>query len=279
MQFVADGYDVHVLGRRPASGLPAGIVAHRGDQGDRELLLPLLDRCSIVVHLAGATVPADTVRQPVAEAEASLLPALRFLECAQDFPENRYLLVSSGGALYGDADFANEQTPLAPNSYYGAGKLAFESFCGVFALRHPGHLSILRPANVYGPGQPLRAGFGIVRTLLERARDGAQLVVYGDGSAVRDYLYIDDMVAACVAALATPAATYNIGSGEGMALHQLIAIVERLTGCQLAIDYRPERASDVGRIVLDIGQARECLGWSPRIGLEEGVERTWRSLR
>lgn len=277
-RLLAEGREVHVLGRRPATGLPAGVVVHCGDQGDADVVRPLLGRCSAVVHLAGATVPADTVWQPVAEAEASLLPALRFLECAQEFPERRYLLVSTGGALYGDADFASEQSRLAPGSYHGAGKLALESFFGVFGQRHPGRLSILRPANVYGPGQPLRAGFGVIRTLLERARDGGSLVVYGDGGAVRDYLYIDDMVAACVAALRGPAVTCNIGSGEGVALRDLIAIVERVTGKPLAVDYRPARASDVGRIVLDARLARSCLGWAPRVGLEEGVGRTWRSL-
>lgn len=278
-RLVAAGHEVHVLGRRPASGLPAGVVVHCGDQGDRDVVRPLLARCGVVVHLAGATVPADTVWQPVAEVEASLLPALRFLECAQEFPGRRYVLLSTGGALYGDAELASEQTRLAPGSYHGAGKLALESFFGVFGQRQPGNLSILRPANVYGPGQPLRAGFGVIRTLLERARDGGRLVVYGDGGAVRDYVYIDDMVAACVVALAAPAVTCNIGSGEGVALRELIAIVERVTGRTLAVDYRTARASDVGRIVLDAGLAREKLRWAPGVGLEEGVARTWRSLQ
>lgn len=278
-RLAAAGHEVHVLGRRPASGLPAGVVVHCGDQGDRDVVRPLLARCGVIVHLAGATVPADTAWQPVAEVEASLLPALRFLECAQEFPGRRYVLLSTGGALYGDADLASEQTRPAPGSYHGAGKLALESFFGVFGQRQPGSLSILRPANVYGPGQPLRAGFGVIRTLLERASDGGQVVVYGNGGAVRDYLYIDDMVAACLAALTAPALICNIGSGEGVALRELIATVERVTGRALAVDYRPARASDVGRIVLDAGLARASLGWMPGVSLEEGVARTWRSLR
>ncbi len=277
-RLAAMGHEVHVLGRRPAAGFPEGIVVHCGDQGEPAVLRPLLARCGAVVHLAGATVPADTVWQPVAEVEASLLPALRFLECAQEFSGRRYVLLSTGGALYGDADLASEQSRLVPGSYHGAGKLALESFFGVFSQRQQGSLSILRPANVYGPGQPLRAGFGVIRTLLERAHDGGRLVVYGDGGAVRDYLYIDDMVAACVAALAAPSITCNIGSGEGVALRELIVIVERVTGRTLAVDYRPARASDVARIVLDAGLAREKLHWAPGVGLEEGIARTWRGL-
>ncbi|WP_265944540.1 NAD-dependent epimerase/dehydratase family protein [Dechloromonas sp. A34] len=278
-RLVALGNEVHVLSRRLAGELPAGVIAHQGDQGDHDVVVPLLARCAEVFHLATATTPADTVWQPAMEAEVSVLPALRFLECAQQFPANKYLYVSTGGALYGDAKLATEQASLAPVSYHGAGKLALESFFGVFGQRHPGRLTILRPSNVYGPGQGLRPGFGAVRTLLERARDSGRLVVYGDGGAVRDYLYIDDMVAACVAALAAPAVTYNIGSGVGVALRELIAIVERVTGKPLAVDYRPARASDVGGIVLDSGLAMASLGWVPNVGLEEGIARTWRSLQ
>lgn len=277
-RLIAEGCEVHVLGRRTAPCLTDGVIAHRGDQGNIELIRPLLERCSAVVHLAGATIPADTVWQPVSEAESGLLPALRFLECAQAFPDMRYLLVSSGGALYGNADFASENSALVPSSYYGAGKLALESFFRVFGQRHPDCLTILRPANVYGPGQALRPGFGVIRTLLERARDGGKVVVYGDGSAVRDYLFIDDMVAACLAALAGAAGIYNVGAGVGVTLLTLIDVVEQVTGRHLDIEFRSARASDVARVVLDIGQARASLGWSPRVALNEGVMRTWRSL-
>lgn len=274
----ADGREVHVLGRRPASGLPAGVVVHCGDQGDFDVVRPLLRQCRTVVHLAGATVPADTVWQPVVEAESSLLPALRFLECAQEFPERRYLLLSTGGALYGDCGLAGETSPLRPTSYHGAGKLALEAFFGVLGQRNAGCLSILRPANVYGPGQTLRAGFGVIRTLLERARDGGRVTIYGDGGVVRDYLYIDDMVEACLAALAGPPKTCNIGSGQGISLRELIAVVEGVTEKNLSIDLQSARPSDVGQIVLDTTEARKSLGWSARIGLGEGIRRTWQSL-
>lgn len=277
-RLVSTGCEVHVLGRRLASNLPSGVIAHCGDQGDRNLVRPLLERCSTVVHLAGATVPADTVWQPVAEVEASLLPALRFLELAQEFPRCRYTLISTGGALYGDCGLADETSPLRPQSYHGAGKLALEAFFGVLGQRCLTGVRILRPANVYGPAQPLRAGFGVIRTLLERARDGRCITVFGDGSIVRDYLYIDDMVDACIAALTGPAITCNIGSGYGVTLSELISVVERVTERGLSIDHQPARPSDVGHIVLDCSLAGKCLAWSPRTGLEDGIKRTWQSL-
>jgi UDP-glucose 4-epimerase len=276
----AEGREVHVLSRKPAPGLPAGVQGHVGDQGDKALLHPLLARCAQVIHLASATTPGDTVWSPSAEAEASLLPALRFLECLQDFPESRVIFVSTGGALYGNTDGANETTIPAPGSYHGAGKVALEAFFSVLGQRRSsGGLSILRPSNIYGPGQGLRAGFGIIRTLLERARDAGKVTIWGDGSSVRDYLYIDDMAAACRLALVGPSGVYNIGAGVGTSLNELIEQVQQITERKLLVERQPARASDVGRIVLDTARAREMLGWGPSVGLREGLRRTWSGLQ
>ena len=118
----------------------------------------------------------------------------------------------------------------------------------------------------------------MIRTLLERARDGKDLIVYGDGSAVRDYLYIDDMVNACVAAIDAPAITCNVGCGRGVTLKDLIAVVERVSEKQLDINYEPARASDAQCIVLDSQLAYDHLDWIPIVSLEEGITRTWLSL-
>lgn len=277
-RLAAEGHDVHVLSRTGWGNTPPlpGVTTHHADQSNAEKLAPLLETCRQVFHLAAATTPADTVWQPAREAEQNLLPTLRFLECAQDFPDNRYFFLSTGGALYGDVALAAEDTLPHPISYHGAGKFALEQFFGVLGQRHPGRLTILRPSNVYGPAQPLRPGFGIIPTLLEKARDGGRITVFGDGSAIRDYLYIDDLVDACLHAMAGPAGTYNLGSGEGHSLNQLLDMIGLMTGKPLRIDYQSARASDVQRIVLDPRRAQEHLGWHSRVGLPEGLQRCWR---
>lgn len=278
LRLATKGHNVHVLSRTGWGNTPSppGVLVHHADQGNAERLAPLLDTCCQVFHLAAATTPADTVWQPAREAEQNLLPALRFLECAQNFPDNRYFFLSTGGALYGEAARAAEDTLPHPISYHGAGKFALEQFFGVLGQRHPGRLTVLRPSNVYGPAQPLRPGFGIIPTLLERARDGECITVFGDGSAVRDYLYIDDLVDACLHAMAGPAGTYNLGSGEGYSINQLLDMIGYMTGKPLRIDYQPARASDVQRIVLNTRRAQEHLGWQSRVGLLEGLQRCWR---
>lgn len=278
-RLAALGWEVHVLSRKLATGLPPGVIAHQGDQGDACVVTPLLARCTKVYHLAAATVPADTVWCPTLEAEATLLPALRFLECAQGFPQNHYFLMSSGGALYGNTELATEHSPLVPASYHGAGKLALEGFFGVLEQRYPGCLTIIRPSNIYGPGQALRHGFGVIRTLLERARDGGRVTIFGEGSAIRDFLYIDDLVAACLSALSGTAGIYNIGAGKGTSLNELLTVIESVTRRRLDIERQPVRPSDVARVELNIDRARSQLNWEPVVGLEEGVGRTWEYLQ
>lgn len=275
---VADGRDVHVLSRRPPQSFPTGVMVHVGDQGDPHVMHPLLVKCSEIVHLASATTPGDTVWSPRVEAERTLMPGLHFLECLQDFPESRVLFVSSGGTLYGDVNGATEAALPAPKSYYGAGKLALESFFAVLGQRRSGPVTILRPSNIYGPAQELKPGFGIIRTLFERARYGGEVTLWGDGSAVRDYLYIEDMVTACRQALNGPPGTYNLGAGVGTSVIDLIEQVEQVTKRKLTIKRLPARASDVRHIVLDISQAKIMLDWQPVVSLPEGLERSWASL-
>jgi len=278
-RLAAEGHDVHTLSRTgtKSTDRPPGITEHLGDQGNSPRITPLLKKCHHVFHLAASTTPADTVWHPAQEAEQNLLPTLRFLECAQDYPENHYVFLSTGGALYGDAALANEETPPHPTSYHGATKLALEHFFGILGQRHPGSLTILRPSNVYGPQQPLRPGFGVIRTLLERARTGAKIAVFGDGGAVRDYLYIDDLIDACLLAMDKPTGTYNIGSGRGHSLWDVLAMIEQVTGRPLEIEHQPQRASDVQRIVLDTRRAQEHLGWQAHVQLLEGLQRCWRA--
>lgn len=275
---IEDGRAVHILSRRIQPNPPAGAVWHVGDQGDQAVLRPLLERCGQVVHLAAATTPGDTVWNPRAELELNLLGSMGFIECLQDFPASKLLFLSSGGSLYGNIDQADEDIVPLPGSYHGAAKLALEAFVSVLAQRRSGAVTIVRPSNIYGPGQRLKQGFGVIRTLLEKARDSSEVTIWGDGSAVRDYLYIDDMVAACRCALDGPAGVYNVGAGTGTSLRTLIALIGEVTGKVLNVTYHPARASDVASIVLNVQKAKQILGWEAMVPLQEGIARTWREL-
>jgi UDP-glucose 4-epimerase len=279
-QLVAAGREVHVLARRPTSADFSGAVWHQGDVQDRALLQRLLPCCETVVHLASTTTPGVSACQPTLEI-GNLVPVLMLLEVLQDFPAIHLIYFSSGGALYGNPAIlpVAEEAPLRPLSYHGAGKAASE-LCLDVARQQGRAVTILRPANAYGPGQPLKPGFGLVRTVLEHLRRGTPLEIWGDGETVRDYVHIDDVVAACTLFVDRPddSATYNVGSGTGYTINHLIKLASEIGGHTLQVIHHPARVGDVARVVLDIARLR-AVGWTPHVELENGLQQTWDWLR
>lgn len=279
-RLAASGQEVHVVSRSTAPGENDGIFFHRGSQDDPAVMRPLLERCPVLVHLASTSTPGSSARDPVHDTMYNVLPAARLLGIAAATPPARVLCVSSGGSVYGNPARVpvDEQAPLQPLSYHAAGKVALEALFQAFAHAHGTSLAVLRPSNLYGPGQDLRSGFGLVRTLLERALRSEPVEVWGDGSAVRDYIYIDDAVAACERLIAQPAATgvFNLGSGRGTSIAEMVELVARATGRQLGVVCRPGRGTDVQAIVLDTERLQSATGWTVRVGLEKGLEQSWR---
>lgn len=276
------GRPVAVLTRRDVAPWAANIRVIKGDMRDAAVLGGVLPGCGTVVHLAATTTPGITARRPALEADEMIVPTLRMLEALQEVPPAHLIFFSSGGTVYGNPAQlpVTEESPIAPLSYHGAAKAAVEIFLRVFALRTGIPVTILRPGNVYGPGQALRQGFGVVRTMLEHARAGSAMEIWGDGETVRDYLYVDDLVDACRRLIDLPGdgGIYNLGSGTGCSLSRLREIVTAVTGRELAMNFVGERPADVRGIVLDSSRLAARTGWRPQVALEEGIRRTWHWL-
>ncbi len=271
------GRPVLAYGRSPSTA--PGVEAIQGSIEDTGLLREAVGRCSHIVHAASLTTPGTSARDPSLEILGNLLPLARVLECAEAYPDRRLVYLSSGGAIYGDlADGANESTMLCPRSYYGAGKVAAEAMIHACTSTSSWSARALRPSNLYGPGQAVARGFAIVPTLLERALDGTAFTIWGDGSSVRDYCYIDDLASAVESALrddsAPGFASYNIASGCTASILQLVGLCERTSGRRIALSFTPARGVDVPRVALD-ATAIGRLGWRARIDLDEGLRRTW----
>jgi UDP-glucose 4-epimerase len=275
-----EGCAVTIVSRAaPAAPVP-GVVWRQGRLDDATLLHELLPGCQSVVHAATTSTPGSYRQEPSRDAQENLLPLLRLLEAMDEFKDVHLLYLSSGGAIYGNPDKlpVDESLQPQPLSYHAAGKAAAEQFLGVFARQgHP--VTILRPSNAYGPGQPIKAGFGVILTLLAHLRDGTPMEVWGDGESVRDYLYIDDLVAACMAILASPrGGIFNVGSGVGVSLNELCPLAERVTGRALRVHRRPARSVDVRAVILDSAALRASHGWQPMVTLEQGLLSTWQWL-
>lgn len=257
-----------------------GVPVRVAGRDNSEQLEQLVPACGTVVHLASSTTPGSSAQQPALE-QANLQFTQRLVGLLQQQPATHLVFFSSGGTVYGNpaALPVPEDAPLAPLSHHGAAKVAQEAMCQ--SLRAQGHaVSILRPSNVYGPGQPLKGGFGLVRTLLEHARQGTALQIWGDGENVRDYLYIDDLVDATLRLIVQPdkAGTYNLGSGVGHSVNAVKALVEQITGRPIATSYHPARGVDVKAAILSCERVASSLGWKPAVSLAEGIRHAWQSM-
>ena len=277
------GIEVHSITRGTQLDMPDGIVMHAGGMENLGVLRGLLPQVDAVIHLASATTPSVSRSAPSLEASLNLGPTLGFLEELHYHPNARLIFVSSGGTIYGNAgmDITPESAPAQPLSYYGAGKLAIETFMQCFERMSGRPAVIVRPSNLYGQGQPLYLGFAVIRTMLQHALDGTTMEIWGDGSIVRDFIHVDDVTAAieCILEDPTASGTFNVGSGEGHSLNDLADIIGKVTERPLQVKYELARKIDVQRIVLDCGLISKRFGWHPRTPLAEGIASTWEWLR
>ncbi len=256
--------------------LADGARLHEASVTDGAAMAALLadERPGAVFHLAAQTDVRRAVLDPAYDVAVNIGGTAVMLEAARAAGTRRFLLASTGGAVYGDCDRlpTPEDAPAAPISPYGASKAAAETYLALYHRLHGLSTCGLRLANVYGPRQdPLGEG-GVVAIFCHAAANHESVRVFGDGHQTRDFVYVGDVVAAFTAASEGDApGPYNIGTGEETSLLELL---ERLG---LEARFEPERPGEVKRSVLDPGAAREALGWRAQFPLAEGLERTMRS--
>jgi UDP-glucose 4-epimerase len=277
----ARGEKVIAVSRRPTSGGMRGVEHIVAELTEPAQFSRLLDRCRTVVHLASCSTPGNSAGRPVDEIRGNLLPLSALLQAMQLTPQVELLYLSSGGSLYATAsgDPATEASHIQPRSYHGAAKAAAEHFITAWSQQYCARATLLRPSNIYGPGQIERTDFGIVPACFGKIVRDETLPVWGDGSTVRDYLYIDDFISLCLAILSAPMSlgvqVFNASSGIGVSLNELFCAIEMVTGKPLHRSYELHRAVDARHIVMDAGIARNRYEWAPSTSLEEGLRRTW----
>jgi UDP-glucose 4-epimerase len=279
----AGGHDVTVTGRRPhpVRPLPEGVRYRSASLGDKAVLSAMLVGVDAVVHLASATVPATADRNPSEDVAQNLLETLALLEAMDRAGVRRLLFLSSGGTVYGRPETVPvpETHRLAPTCSYGIVKVAIESYLELHARTAGLRPVVIRASNPYGPLQGNVGVQGIVGTFMQRLRDGRPIEIWGDGSVVRDYVFVTDLVGLCIAALESErTGVYNGGSGVGTAVSDIARLVQQVTGREAEILYRSGRQLDVPVSVLDSTRARSDFGWVAKTQLADGIARTWRAM-
>jgi UDP-glucose 4-epimerase len=282
------GRRVRVFDRPHVDRLPlfpraAGFEVFTGDFLNPRALAPALEGVEVVFHLVSTTLPKNSNDNPVYDVESNVLGSLRLFELCREHGVRKLVFVSSGGTVYGvpRAMPVAEDHPTEPISSYGIHKLTVEKYLALAHRLHGLDYRIARPANLYGPRQRLDTAQGAVAVFLDRALRGQPIQIWGDGSVVRDYVYIADAVDALLRLASFDGAQriFNIGSGKGSSLNQLVAEIEKLLGRGVRIEHGAPRGLDVPANVLDASLAERHLGWRASTPLAEGLRRTCEWLR
>ncbi|TVQ39422.1 MAG: NAD-dependent epimerase/dehydratase family protein [Geminicoccaceae bacterium] len=269
------GDHVRVVGRGELS---------EGGSGELDRLLQAAD---VVHHYAWATVPGSAALDPVGDLGRNIALTLGILEAMRRRGGGRLLFSSSGGSVYGRLRIvpAPEDHPLWPLSAYAIAKATAEHYCQLYHALHGVDVWIARIGNLYGGGQDPERGFGAATTFASQALAGRTLEIWGDGKVVRDYIHVADATAGLIRLAAAPAMkgasmpVYNLGSGVGVSLLDLVHALESQLGRAIDYVHRAARPYDVPVSVLDIGAARRDLAWAPNLDLAAGLELTIADLR
>lgn len=283
-ELAAAGHFVRVLSR-PASAEVAERWANPrvelvvGDFNDPDLIDRIVRGCDAVFHLVSTSLPKSSNENPLFDLESNVGGTLRLLEAARRHGVRKVVFSSSGGTVYGRTHVSPipESHATNPTCAHGIGKLAIEKYLQLYSELHGVDYCALRIANPYGSRQRTEKAQGAIGVLLERVLNGRPFEIWGDGSVVRDYVHVSDVVRALIAGAAereTASKVFNIGTGVGTSLNELVDVVERVTGRRAQRIYSPGRSFDIPENVLETTQAREQLGWSASLSLEDGIAQT-----
>lgn len=233
---------------------------------------------AFVFHYA-AQIDIDTsIADPVHDAQENVMAGLKLIDLSHQSGVRKFIFSSSGGAIYGDTDVrpTPENHPEWPESPYGITKLTIDKYLDFYS-RYKGMKSVsLRYSNVYGPRQIPHGEACVVAIFMNAAREGRVPTIYGDGKQTRDFLYVTDAARAAVEALEKDVhGVFNIATGVETTIDTLWATIGRIAGLATEATHDLQRSTGQRTSCLDSTKARTALGWTPRIGLAEGIGRTW----
>jgi UDP-glucose 4-epimerase len=281
-RFVSLGHDVAVFDDL-SSGFrefvnPAAKF-YRGDLADAGAVdAAIADfRPDVVDHHAAQIDVRRSVADPVFDARVNILGTIGLLQACVAHGVKKLVYASTGGALYGEGRQlpAPEEHPVNPEAPYGASKHTVEHYLYIWKLLHGLDYTVLRYPNVYGPRQNPHGEAGVNAIFIGLMLEGKPPKIFGDGTAVRDYLFVDDVVEANVLALgAGSGEMMNIGTGVGTSVNDIVRELKAITGFAGEAIHLPARPGEVQRIYLDASRAKKVLGWTPKVAFREGLEQT-----
>jgi UDP-glucose 4-epimerase len=280
-----DVVDTLITGRRSnleESALGRGARLHEVDIINGSELNALMADVApdVVFHLAAQIDVRRSVDDPAFDAAVNVGGTINVLEAARLAGVKRVVNTSTGGAIYGDADQipTPESEEPRPMAAYGQSKFCAERYLGWYHRLYGMSCMTLRLGNVYGPRQDPLGEAGVIAIFCGKIRTGERPLIYGDGTQTRDYVYVQDVVGAQLAAANSDAnGEINIGTGVETSVLDLVEVMQQLEP-QAAAAFQPEfaaaRLGEIQRSVLDATRARELIGWGPQTTLADGMRET-----
>jgi UDP-glucose 4-epimerase len=281
---VGRGHWVRAFDLRFPEGSPAqeGRLERRvGSFLDPAALAAALQDVDVVLHFVSMTVPSSSIDNVPLELEANVAATVRLLDLMVKHGVRQIGFPSSGGTIYGDSEHPHPETEEPrPTCPYGLGKHLIEQILRYYGQRKGVQSQVWRIANPYGDASHRHVAQGVIDASLYRVHRGEPIVVWGDGTARRDYLYLDDVVEAIGSLLEQGAwgETVNVGSGAGASILEVLEVLARVAGGPLRFDRVPGYTGPLCA-VLDTSKLRRLTGWKPRFGLEAGIRESWRRIR
>ena len=271
-----DDHDVTVFDRSPNKFLGEldGVKYIYGDFENILLIEKVLQDKDVVYHLLSSTVPITANNDPVFDINSNLIGTVNLLKTVARSGVKRLIYTSSGGTVYGNPQYLpiDEMHPCNPIGSYGIVKRTVEEYIKMYARNNRFSYVIARPSNPYGPRQNFLGNQGLISKFLYTGLMKKKFVVWGDGSAIRDYIYITDLVEFLrIAGLQNISGTFNVGSGEGRSIKEIIKHLSEITYELPMIEYTNKNQFFVEEVVLDIKSVKEKFGWKPQVSIKEGL--------
>lgn len=234
-----------------------------------------------VVHLVSTTLPKSSNDDPVYDVQTNVVPTITMLNLMVELDVSRIVFISSGGTVYGNPQYVpiDEKHPTDPVVSYGITKLAIEKYLHMFSKLYGIKTVTLRVANPYGERQRVETAQGAIGVFLHRALNGLPIEIWGDGNVQRDYIHVSDVADAFAKAVTYTGKEecFNISSGTGTSLNDLIDMLNENLTDKVQVNYKPGRSFDIDISILSNALAIRELGWKPKVSIREGLGRaaTW----
>lgn len=281
-----EGFEVTAFDRfssRKPAFTASNVSILSGDFLNRADIIRAVSGQDYVFHFLSTTTPASAQADPTLDIRTNVEPTVQLLETSVAAGVKRFFFASTGGAIYGNQDKSlfSESDLTFPVSPYAIGKLSVENYLHYFSTVSQLETVALRISNPFGSGQPQHKKQGLIPIAIRRALNNEPILQYGDGSMVRDYIFVDDLVTMITTiALSEPQhSLYNLGSGQGVSVSEVIADISEAVGSPVELEIKETPATFVSKVILDISRYTNEFGTPRFTPFKEGITKTVEAVR